>query len=63
VSPLGRVLSRPALYWALAAVFWIRVAVLTLLTPRRPDTEGMWECGRAYITEPSHMFDAAAEDL
>ena len=63
MSPLGRVLSRPALYWALAAVFWIRVAVLTLLTQRRPDTEGMWEGGRAYLTEPSHMYDAAAEYL
>lgn len=50
----------PALWWALAGVFWIRVAVLTLLTPRRPDAEGLWEGARAYLDEPSHMYDSAA---
>ena len=57
---IARVLSRPALWWALAAVFWVRVIVLTLLTPRRPDAEGLWEGARAYLFEPSHMYDAAA---
>jgi hypothetical protein len=57
----GDVLSRPALYWALAAAFWLRVAILTVLTPRRFDAEGMWEGAHAYITEPSHMYDAAAQ--
>ena len=60
---IGRVFTRPALYWALAAAFWIRVVVLTILSPRRPDTEGMWEGGRAYLSEPSHMYDAAATYL
>ena len=55
------VLSRPALYWAIAAAFWVRVAVLTILTPRRFDAEGMWEGAHAYLTEPSHMYDAAAQ--
>jgi Glycosyltransferase family 87 len=55
------VFSRPALYWALAAAFWLRVAILTVLTPRRFDAEGMWEGAHAYITEPSHMYDAAAQ--
>src|SRR5258708_854396 len=55
------VLSRPALYWALAAAFWLRVAILTALTPRRFDAEGMWEGAHAYLTEPSHMYDAAAQ--
>lgn len=54
------VLSRPALYWAIAAAFWVRVVVLTILTPRRFDAEGMWEGAHAYLTEPSHMYDAAA---
>jgi hypothetical protein len=54
-------LSRPALYWALAAAFWLRVAILTVLTPRRFDAEGMWEGAHAYLTEPSHMYDAAAQ--
>jgi Glycosyltransferase family 87 len=64
VKRLGRatadVLSRPALYWAIAAAFWLRVAILTVLTPRRFDAEGMWEGAHAYLTEPSHMYDAAA---
>jgi hypothetical protein len=55
------VFSRPALYWALAAAFWLRVAILTVLTPRRFDAEGMWEGAHAYLTEPSHMYDAAAQ--
>ena len=55
--------SRPSFYWALAAVFWIRVAVLTLLTARRLDTEGMWEGAHAYLTNPAHMYDAAADFL
>jgi hypothetical protein len=57
------VLSRPALYWGIAAAFWVRVAILTILTPRRPDAEGMWEGAHAYLTEPSQMYDAAADYL
>jgi hypothetical protein len=60
---IRRVLTHPFLYWALAAVFWIRAIVLTVLTPRRPDAEGMWEGGRAYLTDPAHMYDAAASYL
>ena len=67
ITRLGRaaadVLSRPAVWWAIAAAFWLRVAILTVLTPRRPDTEGMWEGAHAYLTEPSHMYDAAADYL
>jgi hypothetical protein len=54
------VLTRPALYWAIAIAFWIRVVVLTLLTPQRLDAEGMWEGAHAYITDPSRMYDPAA---
>lgn len=57
------IFSRPAFYWVLAAVFWLRVAVLTMLVPRRPDTEGMWEGAHAYLTDPSHMYDPAADYL
>ena len=56
----AEILSRPALYWALAGVFWLRVLVLSALVPRRPDAEGMWEGARAYLTDPSHLYDAAA---
>jgi len=55
--------TRPVFYWALAAVFWIRVVVLTALTPRRPDAEGMLAGGFAYLTSPAHMYDAAASYL
>jgi hypothetical protein len=57
------VFARPAFYWALAAVFWVRLIVLTVLTPRRLDTEGMWEGAHAYLTNPAHMYDAAAAYL
>ena len=57
------VLSRPALYWAIAGVFWLRVIVLSAIVPRRPDAEGMWEGAHAYLTDPSHMYDAAAAYL
>ena len=59
----AEVLSRPALYWALAGVFWLRVVVLSALVPRRPDAEGMWEGAHAYLTDPSHMYEAAATYL
>jgi len=57
------VFTRPALWWAIAVVFWIRVGVLTVLTPRRADAEGMWEGARAYLQFPSHMYDSAADYL
>ncbi len=57
------VVTRPALYWAIAVVFWIRILVLTLLTTRRADAEGMWEGARAYLANPSHMYDPAADYL
>ena len=56
-------LSRPALYWALAAVFWIRVLILTAIVPRRPDAELLWEGAHAYLTNPAHMYDSAAAYL
>ncbi|MFI5282063.1 MAG: glycosyltransferase family 87 protein [Candidatus Dormibacterales bacterium] len=57
------VLSRPALYWVIAAAFWLRDLGLTLVAPRRPDTEGMLEGAKAYLNDPSHMYDAAAAYL
>jgi hypothetical protein len=67
LTRLGRaaadLFTRPIFYWALAAVFWVRVVVLTAATPRRPDAEGMWEGAHAYLTNPTHMYDAAAAYL
>ncbi len=56
----AHVLSRPVLYWLLAAVFGLRVLVFSVLAPRRYDAEGMWEGAHAYLTNPSHMYDQAA---
>jgi hypothetical protein len=56
-------LTRPALYWVLAAIFWARDIVLTIISPHRPDAEGMWEGAHAYLTNPAHMYDAAAAYL
>ena len=57
------VFSRPALWWAIALAFWARVAVLTVATPSRPDTEGMWEGAHVYLTDPSSMYQPAADYL
>lgn len=57
------VLSRPWLWWAVAAVFWLRVVFLTVTTARRNDAIGMLAGGWAYLTEPSRMYDAAAAYL
>ena len=56
-------LSRPAFYWALAAIFALRVAVLSIINHKRPNAEGMWEGASAYLTNPAHMYDAAAQYL
>ena len=56
-------LSRPAMYWTLSVVFALRVIVLTILSSKRPDAEGMWEGAHAYLTNPSHMYDQAAQYL
>lgn len=56
-------MTRPALYWGLAAVFALRVIFLSVVNHARPDAEGMWEGGHAYLTDPAHMYDAAAKYL
>ncbi|HEY1455283.1 MAG TPA: glycosyltransferase family 87 protein [Candidatus Dormibacteraeota bacterium] len=57
------VLSRPSLYWALAAVFGAWRIFWTAVQPDRPDARGMWEGAHAYLTNPSHLYDSAAAYL
>jgi Glycosyltransferase family 87 len=57
------IFSRPALYWALAAVFAARVGVLTAAGLRRPDAEGMLVGSRMYLADPQHLYTAAAAYL
>jgi hypothetical protein len=57
------VFTRPILYWAIAAVFGVRGLVFTVAAPRRYDAELMWEGANAYLSNPSHMYDQAADYL
>jgi glycosyl transferase family 87 len=57
------VLTRPLLYWAIAALFVLQRLFFIVTTPRRFDAEGLWEGAHGYLTDPSHMYDAAAAYL
>jgi hypothetical protein len=57
------VLTRPALYWAIAAVFAVQRLFFVVTAPRRLDAEGMWEGSHAFLTNPAHMYDEAADYL
>ena len=57
------VLTRPLLYWVIAALFAVQRLFFIVTTPRRFDAEGMWEGAHAYLTDPSHMYDKAADYL
>lgn len=57
------VLSRPVLYWVLTGAFTLHRVFFIAVTPRRFDAEGMWEGAHAYLTNPTEMYDAAAEYL
>ena len=59
----GDLFTRPLLYWILAAVFGLRVLILSIVNSARPDAEGMWEGAHAYLTDPAHMYDEAAQYL
>ncbi|HEY6116521.1 MAG TPA: hypothetical protein VI172_11225, partial [Candidatus Dormibacteraeota bacterium] len=59
----GDVLTRPLLYWVIAALFVLQRLFFIVSTPRRFDAEGLWEGAHAYLTDPSQMYDAAAAYL
>ena len=59
----GDVLTRPLLYWVIAALFVLQRLFFIVSTPRRFDAEGLWEGAHAYLTDPSQMYDAAASYL
>jgi hypothetical protein len=54
------VLTRPLLLWALAAVFAVRMAVLAVLAPDRPDTRVFLAAGRTLVHDPAHLYTWAA---
>ena len=47
----------------IAALFALQRLFFIVTTPRRFDAEGMWEGAHAYLTDPSHMYDQAADYL
>ena len=57
------VLTRPLLYWVVAALFALQRLFFIVSTPRRFDAELMWEGAHAYLTDPSRMYDQAADYL
>jgi hypothetical protein len=57
------VLSRPLLYWVIAALFVAQRLFFVVTAPRRFDAEGLWEGAHAYVTDPSHMYNQAADYL
>lgn len=56
-------LSKPWLFWFLAAVFAIRDLVLNLLAGDRPDAANAWRAGHLLLTDPAHLYSEAASAL
>jgi hypothetical protein len=60
---LRRVLVRPLLWWAIAAVWLVRDLYGNLLTPDRPDARALMEAGTAWLHDPSAIYAGAARAL
>jgi hypothetical protein len=60
---LRRVLARPLLWWALAAVWLVRDVYGNLLAPDRPDARALVEAGAAWLHDPAAIYSAAAGAL
>lgn len=60
---LGRVLPRPLLWWAVAAVFLVRDVVGNLQTVRRPDAESVLQAGHRWLHDPAAIYADTARHL
>ena len=60
---LQRVLARPLLWWALAAVWLIRDVYGNLVTLDRPDARALMVAGGNWLHHPSAIYSAAEEAL
>jgi hypothetical protein len=57
------ILTRPALLWLLAGVFWARIVILLLLHPVRPDATGWWRAGRVALERPGDLYRITADTI
>ncbi|HKC20837.1 MAG TPA: glycosyltransferase family 87 protein [Candidatus Dormibacteraeota bacterium] len=60
---LRRVLARPLLWWALAAVWLVRDVYGNLVAPDRPDARALVDAGSAWLHDPPAIYAAAAAAL
>ncbi|HET9781223.1 MAG TPA: glycosyltransferase 87 family protein [Candidatus Dormibacteraeota bacterium] len=60
---LKRALSRPFLWWALAAVWLVRDVYGNLLAPDRPDARALLAAGSAWLHDPAAIYAGAAHAL
>jgi hypothetical protein len=60
---LQRVLRRPLLWWAIAAVWLVRDLYGNLLTQDRPDARALMAAGSAWLHDPSAIYAEAARAL
>jgi hypothetical protein len=60
---LRRVLARPLLWWAIAAVWLIRDVYGNLLAPDRPDARALVGAGYAWLHDPPAIYAGAAHAL
>ena len=63
VPVLKRVLARPLLWWAIAAVWLIRDVYGNLLAPDRPDARALVDAGYAWLHDPPAIYAEAAHAL
>jgi len=62
-SLLRRVLARPLLWWAIAAVWLIRDVYGNLLAPDRPDARALILAGNRWLHDPQAIYSEAAHAL
>jgi hypothetical protein len=58
-----RVLSRPLLWWAIAAVWLVRDVYGNLLAPDRPDARALILAGNRWLHDPHAIYSEAAHAL
>jgi hypothetical protein len=61
--PLRRVLTRPLLWWGIAAVFLVRDVVGNVLTTRRPDASSVIQAGDRWLHDPAAIYAETARHL
>ena len=61
--PLRRVVARPILWWAIAAVFGVRDVVGNVLTTQRSDASSVIQAGYRWLHDPSAIYADTARHL